>query len=532
MAPQNDRLILPEDTFNQLRERAAKEGDTFNVKVWRRAHLGGSPDLIATLSGATVEHFSAPELWLPSLCGGGLLSLQGYHATDLSKPVGGFLQVSIKSQESKDVDDSVLRKPDWRGPPTLEYPQRAAPAQRAESMYNVGSPPAPGSGDNATRVQAWPRSAGGGSVHQEDYGTATSERAWQERQRLQGVIETERRKLEEERLANEREKHRQELESLKKSHDADMRAFKAEIMSEIRSKPTGPDPSATLMETMMRMQAENAKQASEDRREREKIAADDRRAAEARQAASEDRFNRMFEKLADRPKEDPLAMISKVTELMGKGNSNEAQMKMMHSMSEMMSSQVGVAMDFVQAAADMQLGGQPEKESPIIRGIEAAVKGIGAMARGAQKRPAPQQFAPAPQLPPTYEQQARAQPAPAGQPQPPPPPAPPKDTRTALEQIEGAIRVKYPIAQVAEALITHFQDPSIQTALMEAGGDVEALIQKRLGNWALENPDNKTYLDSLFAEVERRIEAAGLFGGGDDEEGEEASTDEGEENEE
>ncbi len=503
MAQLSDRAIPPEETYNMLREKAKTDGDAFTVKVWRRQHIGAVPELTASLSGAQVEHFSNPELWLPNLCGGGNFSLQGYHPTDLGKPVGGFLQFKV-SQEPKDVDGAVLKKTEWRGPSTLDFPQ-AAPARDREagSIYDLRSPTAPGNGDQRhhSTQAALPRSAVGG-LHSVEYG---GEGIWQERQRLQGQVESEKRKLEEERMVNEREKHRNELESLKKSHEADMAKLEARLMGAFQSqKPTGPDPSVVMFETMMRMQAENAKQASEDRREREKIAADDRRAAELRQERNDERFNKLLEKMSDRPKEDPLAMIEKVTNLVGKNNSNEAQMKMMGNMAEMHSVQMGTAMDFIQAAADMQLGARDKEESPIIKGIEAAVKGVAAMAKGAQAKRAPQQFA-QPQLPPTYEQQARAQPPPQPQQQ------PPQRQPTILEQLENGIRGKAPIETVAKAIVNHIKDPSVSAALIEVGMDFEVLIQNRLGVWAKEHVENEAYITALIAAVEKELKLAGYI---------------------
>lgn len=513
MAQISDRAILPEDTFNMLREKG-KDVNEFTIKVMRRAHAGAVPELAATLSGATVEHFTSPELWLPSLCGGGNFVMQGYHVSDQSRPVGGWLNFKV-SEEPKEVDHGLLKRAEWRGPPVLEYPpKKETPHREGGSIYELRPPPAPASGDNATRShQTWSRPAGGG-VREVEYGGG--ENPWQERQRLQGALEQEKRKLEEERLAIERQKHRDELESLKKSHEADMRSFKAEIMSELKSKPTGPDPTVSMLETMLKLQAETARAA-------EVRAAEDRRAAEVARQASDERFNRLLEKMSDRPKEDPLAIIEKVTTLLGKGNNNEAQMKMMHSMTEMMGSQMNVAMEFVQAAADLQLGGG-EKESPVVKAIEAGLKGVGGMLRGAQKRP-PQPFV-QPQLPPSYEQQARAGQNPQ---QPPPPPQPSQPVPSAIEQIEGAIRRKVPVAEVAAALITHYQDPSIQQAILESGFDMEKAIQTRLGNWHLEHPDNQAYISSLYAEVEKRMEAAGLFA--DDGESDDEGTD-GDENQE
>ncbi len=508
MAQLSERAIPPEETFNLLREKAKTDGDAFTVKVWRRQHIGAVPELTASLSGAMVEHFSNPELWLPNLCGGGNFSLQGYHPTDLGKPVGGFLQFKVTA-EPKEIDGAIVKKSEWRGPPTLEFPQTAPAREReAGSIYDLRSPaaPDPAGSQRHHSTQAGSGRAAAGGLHSVDYG---GDGVWQERQRLQAALESEKRKLEEERMLNEREKHRNELDSLRKSHEADMAKLEAKMMGAFQqNKPTGPDPSVTMFETMMRMQAENAKQAAEDRREREKIAADDRRAAELRQERNDDRFNKLLEKMSERPKEDPLAMIEKVSNLVGKNNNSEAQMKMMGNMAEMHSVQMGTAMDFIQAAADMQLGAREKEESPIIKGIEAAVKGVAAMAKGAQvKRAAPQQFA-QPQLRPTYEQQARAQPpqqAPA-QPQPPPQRVP-----TILEQLENGIRGKAPVEVVAKAVVNHIKDPSVTAALIEVGYDFEVLIQNRLGVWAKEHVDNEAYIKLLIPAIEKELQLAGYI---------------------
>jgi hypothetical protein len=503
---QADRIFTSDETMNSLREKA-KEGDDFLVKLQRRAHLGSTPELVASFSGARVEHFASPELWVPPLCGGGKFLLQGFHATDNGKPVGGFVQFSITTIDPKEVDQEVVKKVDWRGPPALEFPLRAAPRDmmNGHGGYDIRPPPAPGSGDSATRVpQAWPRPAGGGAVFNGDYG---EEREYARSQSRQAALEQERRRFELEKLELRDEKHRGELEALKKGHEADMRSFKAEILAELRTKPTGPDAGTTMLETMLKMQIE-------DRRASEQRQAEDRRAAETRQTANDERFNRLLEKMADRPKEDPLAMITKVTELMGKsGGGNE---KMMHTMMETMGTINGVAMDFVEHAANMQLGGG-EKESPWVKGAEALVKGVTAMARGGQPRRPQQQFA-QPNVPMTYEQQALQQPQPSQQPQQQPQQQQqqpqsqqPQREPSILEQIEFGIRGKAPQGAVVDALMQHFQDPSIQSVLVEAGMDFEVAFQRRLGPWINASAENKAYMEELYRVLTEKLTAAGLF---------------------
>jgi hypothetical protein len=527
MANENSRALTSEDTQKLLADRATKEGgDDFTVKVFRKAHFSQPPTLIATLSGANVGHFISSELWIPPLCGGGKYMLQGYHATDMNKAVGGYVAVNIESQEPREVNAAAMSKPDWRGPPILDFPQKEAPRNGnghgdLGPLYNVHSPPAPGSGDSANgQTQAWPRQAGGGLVRQ-DYDNGNG------RSPTVAALESERRSLENARRELDLEKHKAEMDNVKKAHEADMRAFEAKMLSMVtQSKPQGPDSTLLMMQEMM-------KQASEDRRAAQQQAAEDRRAAAERQERADARFTEMMLKLNDRPKENPLDMLKTAVELMGSKKNDgmiEAQTKMLHSMSEMTSQQIGVAMDFVSAAADMQLGGGGgEKEPGWVKALDKVMKGVGAMAKGAAMRPQmqppmmQQQMLPAP--PQTYEQQALAQPPqtqqvqaqpqqPAPQPQQAAQPRPPQQEtdKSVIAQIEEAIRAKFDTKQVAAALIAYFQDPSIQEALEEAEGDFEVVLQKRLGSWSKEAPSNEEYLKTLFAEVEKQIEAAGLKG--------------------
>ncbi len=515
MAQDNNRMITGEDTVKALIERS-KEGDDFTVKVLRRAHLGSPPSLVATLSGAVVQHFTSPELWLPPLCGGGKYMLQGYHATDLAKPVGGFIQLGIDNLEPREVSADVVKRTDWRGPPNLEYPQKDVPRQTAEDLgplYTVRSPTAPGAADSATRSpQGWSRQAVGG--HRQDYaenGTWADPRV--------AALESERRSLEAIKLELEKQKHADKLESLKKDHEADMKALKTELLSAIgQSKPSGPDPTMLMMQEMM-------KQAAEDRRADAQRAAEDRRAAAERQDRADARQAELMAKMFERPKEkDPLDTFKAVAELLNSKKDTgmfDAQSKIMHSMSEMVGQQMNVAMDFVNAAAEMQLGAGGKDEPAWVKGVDKLMKGIGAMAKASTRGPIPQppQLAAQtqPQVPPTFEQQAR-------QPPPPPQQAKPPEKETdvpVIVQIEQAIRAKLPVTEIAKALIAYYKDPSLQEALAAAGGDFEAALHKRLGNWHNEAPSNAAYLSALWAEVEKQLTDAGIIGDDDDEEGDE-----------
>lgn len=518
---ENGRMFTTDESLRAINDKA-KEADSFVIKVMRRqGGLGSIPSLVANLSEASVQHITSPELWLPDLAGGGKYSLMAFHAGDLNRPIAGAIPFNVDGMEPRDVDSSALKKPNWRGPTVLDYPKESARVQTEDMgpLYSVQSPSGPGSGDSATRShQAWARQPGGGILRQ-DYAGVNGELFGPAAKALEG----ERRNLEQARRELDLEKHKAELDNTRKMHDADMRALEAKIQASlVQMKPTGPDPMVALL-------LELSKQQAEDRREAVKQAAEDRRSERERQERADARFLQMMEKMNEKPKEkDPIELFKVFNDLMGSKKDNgivEAQMKMMHSVSEMAGQQVSTAMDFVNAAAELQLGARGEEEPAWIKGLDRVMKGVGAMAKARQPPPAGPPQLGQPQLP----QQAQ-QPQPPNQPQQPRPPQ--QETNlSVIEQVEQAIRAKNPPEMIAKALISYAQDPSIQKALIESGGDFEAAFYKRLGNWHLEAPSNAEYLDTLFAELEKQAVSAGLIPPPEpkheDDEGEDEEGDEG-----
>lgn len=506
----NEHIFTTPETLSALGEKA-KLADDFTVKVMRRGQLG--PIVMANLSQALLQHFVNPELWVPSLCGGGKYSLVGYHTgstepTEQGKPVAGMVQFDIGGAP-REVDISAVGKEGWRGPGVLDFPARETRTASEQLVAYQNSPPGSDQVNSATgNNQTWNRPPGGGPLRQEYPPNGTDN--WQ---RGASALEAERRVLEKERLDAERQRHRDELEAQKKSHEADMRALKTEMMGAIQQqRPAGPDPTLGLMMEMMKASAAAAQAATaiaaEDRRAAGAQAAEDRRAAETQrsedrraQLAAQERQDARFAALLDKPKDDPLAMFKVVNELVSNNSKKndgivEAQSKMMHSMSDMMSQQVGVAMDFVSAAADMQLGAQGEKEPVWIKALEGVVKSVGAMAKGNAARRAPpppgqEQLQPGQQTPPQQAQQA----------------AP-----SVMAQVEIAIRKKVAPSVIAAALVEHYEDPSIQQALIESMGDPDKYLRAKLGNWANEDAvNNPVYLTALFAEIERQFRVAGII---------------------
>lgn len=529
-----ERTFTPAETMQELGKRAT-EADQFYLKVFRRLHMSQTPSLVATFSGARMEHFASPELWLPPLAGGGKFLLQGYHESDFNKPIGSYLNFSIDSDEPREVDAGLTKKADWRGPAKLEFPKEAPTATARNGdmpLYDVRSPPAPGSGDSATRSTAWARQAGGG-VHREEYGAVESFGA-QAR-----ALESERRQMERDKLEAKEEKHRAELDAVKKAHEADLRAMKLELMNELRAqRPTGPDASSTML-------MEFFKQSAEDRRADATRAAEDRRLERDRQAAQDARFERLIEKMSERKEKDPIEVFKTVAELVGKkGNDSDVMMKSVHNMVEMQSSMMGAAMDFVDHASRMQLGGGDNGEPSWVKGVDRLMKGIGKMAQGAALRGAavPGQVFPQPQLPaqqraaqapavapaPAAAQSPQAQAQPAPQAQAPQQPRPPQmETElSVVDQVILAIQAHHDPADVAAKLVQYYKDPSVQQAFIEAGGDFELAFKQRLGNWPEAAAQNKAYLAKLFEALEKEMQKNGFVVDEPDDEADDADDEE------
>lgn len=491
----NERVATADETMKLILAKAAEGEDLFSIKVLRTTHSSMPADRIATLSGGVANHLVSPELWIPELAGGGKYKLQAFHVSDPNKPIGGAISFSVEG-DVREVDTGATSKSGWRGPAVIDFPQKNTVAPRREDMgYGISSP-GPGVSDSASRTtQGYLRVPGGGNgVHRADYDGP----GWENTRSGLAAIEGERRRLEEEKLAAERERAKNDREALQKSHEAEMRSLRAELMSEIKGlKSSGPDPMALMF-------AEMQKQNAEDRRAQAIQAAEDRRAEAARQERTDARFAQMLEKMTDRPKEDPLAMVTKVAELLkanDKGNSNEAQMKVMANFVEMQSLQMDSAMRFIETATDLQLGQGGGGDSPIAKGIESAVKAIGSVIKGSSiKRPV--------LMPTQIPQQIPAQTQQAPQPQPQAEPVP----GPVIDQFIHAIKnYNLPVATVAKALREQIMDPTLQAAFAEADNDFEKLIQMRLGNWANEKPANAQYLVALIAEVKRQFVEAGFI---------------------
>ena len=120
-----DKILTPEETISILRERAAKDGDSFRLRIHRISGPAKTPEAVATLDEAEVLHVSSPETWLPRLCGGGpVFLLTVYHTSDPTLPIGQPIRVACQGVP-REVDLSAPNKPGWSGPKVIYWPTQA-----------------------------------------------------------------------------------------------------------------------------------------------------------------------------------------------------------------------------------------------------------------------------------------------------------------------------------------------------------------------------------------------------------------------
>lgn len=530
MGAADQRIFSSEESLKRINAAATEKGDSFTLKVFRRTSLASTLNVIAAFGDAKAIHFTSPELWITELAGGGKFNLLAYHNSDLTTPVGSYITFPVDAQEPRDVDGQAWKKPGWVGPLDLQFPKDAPPRpQQDMPMYGIHSPSPAGSGpgDSAAR-QAWPRPAGGG-LHRMNYGDDESPFGAKAR-----AIEEERRRLEQEKLEAERERHRLEARDAERRHEAELKALELRFETKF-SKPTGPDPAQQLLTELLKQQAEDRRimeqrrlddakaerereerrererkedaereRAREERREREERERQDRLERERREdaKAERERFEKVLERLGSSQK-DPLEMAKQLTELTkAKGNDADVAMKSLHNVLEMQGTVMGSAMDFVREVSQVNLGGG-EPEPGWLKGLDRLVKGFGKMALAA---PPQMPFQQGQRQPPAQQPQGQRQPSPQQQQQ----QAVQEAQGTIADQIAQGIRDYHDPEMVAKAIVYYYRDPSVQQLVLEAGGDFEAALLKKLGNWPNENASkNQPYLAALVRELQKQLVAVG-----------------------
>lgn len=523
-----DKIVSHEETIRLLNERAKAVSDNFYVKVSRRAHLGSMPTMIATFSGAQVVHVANPETWLPRIAGGGpTYLLNVYHADEPTMLVGSPLVFSVATENCppKEIDPLVVKAAGWNGPARLEWPdENAKKYATPQPSYQIASPSSPVRDSASGNVPG----GGPGMQYQPDF------------RREFEQLSSERARLERVREEFEERQRQMELDTIRRESEARIREMETKVMHSLQTPKQ--DASQTIA-AMLTAAAPILQQMLASQNET-------RLAVMKQQEAAAMQQQHMFQMMMQRPSVDPAvekAFDRLQNALEKKSNEAVPQTQMLHSMAEAMGTMTSMTMDLVQTAAELNLGGRQQDDHPALKAIKEGVKAMNSLFSGYQQaanipraqpqpQPQPQQLPAHAQQQAAFEQAARAQ-APQPAQAPVPARAAPVPARAApapqgfaefdfanapgsvVDRLEAMIKAKADPSLVAKTFIDSLDDEDLQKALAEVDGQINELVARRLGAWAMNDAANALYLRTLLKEVNAQGAAAGIFEGeGDDEE--------------
>jgi hypothetical protein len=537
-----DRQQTEESTIAALQAVAKEKGDSFRVKISRKANAAALPMHLVTLDGATVTHIANLETWLPRLLGGGMVQLAIYHSGELTLPIGGWLNKTLGG-EPRELDTSPMRGPvgSWSGPPELIWPtQKDIAAANVPNMSPTIASPGGLTGVPPQPIPALGHSGGAynsGNTHalETHYAQqqAQQQLQWQQaqsqwanaQQQMQAKLDmSPGQVLQRERELSE-ERRRAELESLKHDTALRMQELQAQIVRAAVPVPTAPAaPSmlpavlaavAPLLDRMM---------ASQNDMRVAMMKMDSERAAQSQALLTQQ---------LSRPAVDPqfAALLDKTQHALEKARSDDPSAGMVVQMTGAMGNMMKNMMDVMNLAAESGIGGQREQEpsgmkifkeamgafQSIMSGYQASVQEKIAAMQGNRGNNGNGVSAPA-QLPlqeqamPGTAAQAPAANAPVQAVRASPPVPSAREQGNALARLELLIKSKEAPLTVASAFLKAIDDPAIQAAIAGANGDVGALVEQRLGEWCKADPSNAVYLEELMSQVGTLGAAAGIFG--------------------
>lgn len=524
-----------EETLTIINQRA-KDADSFFVRIFRKQHMGGLPETVATFDEAQIEHLTSPERWLPQLAGGGpVFMFQVFHSSDRGAMLGGFLHFAVPTtnlapKTSAEIDPRIVKRAGWSGPRQLLYPTIDAKPVQENPLFSISPnnlPPASPSGNSAANNvpgggvpgAAFPRDV----VYERN--AAILQQIEEERAKLQRQREEfqEQQRRDREELAEQ--KRRAELDAIRRESDAKLEAIKRELQHAAAAAPKS-DVSTMVAQIGAAFSPVILKLLESQNETRLAVM----RQQEATAAAAAESNRQLMSAMLTRPSIDPV-VERLFSELKSAVSQQVPQSTMLHSMADAMASMTQTTMDLVQTAADLNIGGGKEEDHPALKAIREGVKAVQSIFAGYQaqlpRTPAhhqpPPAFRPIPQALPHAPAPAQPTVVPAATPaasgQAAAPAAPPENlvqlppARDVLELLENMFKAQVAVGDVVDTFIRAFKagDAVLHNALDAAGGEIEVMFSQRLGAFVLANPQYVPYLEELQVELNRRGAEEGIF---------------------
>ncbi len=512
-----DKIYTADETITLLRAKASDptacpQGDNFRVKVFRRrtGTLTGIPEHIVTMGDAQVLHIANPEVWLPRIAGGGNFMLSVYPAHDPTSPIGSNVPFNYGNEPMREVQvhalAALVKTQGWQGPLSIVWPvpheltpQQAQDLYTATSMAPSGNPQVHAPQTNVPNggIQGGPVPFGNGQGFQLSPGYdphfAQREREMSEREA----------KLREEALKRDFELRLKEIEIR-------YTALVNQATARVDAAPKVPEKS--IIAELAPVLGPVLTQMISAQNEMRLAMLKSQETAAAQQQL-------LLTTLLSKPTVDPaITKLEDKIERMMESSGDDGGAKMVHTMADAMSSMTGMMMSTLKAAAEAGFGGGEKQEHPglmAVREVARAIESFGSSYSGAMKGRAGPPPAPARQLPPG--QRARRAPvgaeaqagfagyagAQAAQPA--------RSGPNFVDQIERMIRAHHDPHEVALLVGQNLSNPDLQNELAAVGGQIPALMERRLGVWLTEKKENHEYIEALFDELTDMLQAAGII---------------------
>ncbi len=435
-----------EETTVILNQRAREKGDSFRIRVQRVRSMstGNMPENIVTMDECTVEHYAAPETWLPKLVGGGIYLLTIYHSTEPTTPIGAIAKIHVAG-EPRQVDVSLVKASSWNGPKVISWAPDVEKAQPV--LFSI---PGAGGGQGIAPQTTVPMPSASSPVYDQ-------------------ALESAKRELEAQKAQFTEARHRMELEAIQRDNDAKFKALRDDIA---HAKPPAENPMHVitgLVGTLMPMVMQFMTHSEETRREALRVG----------QEAAKQQMD-MLTRLLDKKAEDTpqTKIFSQMAESFG------ALMEIQRETAKQMMDTINP-----QEPTSMLMVKEIGKAIAAVAGGMAAAKAMPQLP-AATKPKAAKQPAVVPVVPqPTQSQHMNEAPAQA------------ITGKNVVDTLESMIRNQEDPNAVVQTLVDalNLKDEELVETLNESPNGIVGVFQTRLGTWVTEDPAHMTYMQKLFA---------------------------------
>lgn len=479
-----DKIFGAQEIMDILKKAAIDANhDSFRCKISRRENQAQLGDFIASFDGCTLEHLNNPETWLPILFGGGWYSIALAHSGKPGDNLGGHLKFSYPPSNSMQVKRpsgleiaEIMSQPSWAGPTVLKWPIPEA-LMKGTQTFTVGDPLP------TVAVAAVKKETNTLPVVNETSAILA-----------QAAAATQPNSVE--RLEVSRLSQANELLSREKNEIAQMRmqmeqeSFRNEMKLMLSANKPSSGGSGGMMEvvgvlTPILLKFMDSK------------AEGDRFALQMQIDAANRQAEFMKSMMAKPATVDP--MIEKLVEKIDKMSDKKDDMGHMKMVGEMMTMMASTSMQLIQSQAELVAASQPEQESPQFKLAGKALEALSAVF--GKVGPATAAVIDDSPVPP---QQALPEGIPEGIPE--------KPKYTQLELLERSLKRKDAKEKVLERFAKAMASNKFKAFVRtQYKNDLLALIQDRLGPWAMTGEGNLTYLQETCTYVFEEATKQGIL---------------------